>query len=175
MQVYLITVGCTTYEQFKRNAAYKDMRDLAVAQAAVAAAQGIQDQQHSQLTPQQYHEVAQQYWQMQEQQADGILWWLPWRRRKGPAGAAAAKAAVTKPDPPYHRGWKQNWFEVLFPEQFLQQQQQQQQPRGHRGRVRHQQQQQQQRNAAGLQDGSEVQASQSGQQGPASVAERKMQ
>jgi hypothetical protein len=140
MQAYLISVGCTTYEQFKRNAVHKDMRDLAAAQATVAAACGNLQPQ----TNLQQQQVAQQYWQMQEE-AFSISSWLPWRRHGGVAAAAAA-AAVQKPAAPYNSGFRQNWFEVLRPELFLRQRQQQQQqgraqqpvPRVARGR--HQQQ-----------------------------------
>lgn len=114
LQVYLISVGCTTYEQFKRNAAHRAMRDVAAAEAVAAAAAeaatvvlGTPDAQHS---------TSRRPW-------DGLQWQR--RQHNSVVAPAAAPSSIAKPPAPYNRGFKQNWLEVLFPDQFLMQCQQQ--------------------------------------------------
>jgi hypothetical protein len=163
LQVYLISIGSTTYEQFKRNAVYREMRQLAAAHAALQAAHtstshvqpGLQPhaaaaaaatgmapgdamQQHDEPLQQQQGTDAQS---LQKQSGRS---WLPWARgRKG--GVVCQKAP-----PPYDRGFKQNWLEVLFPELILQQEELRQQQQGMlRGQGGGQRGRQQQREGAG--------------------------
>jgi hypothetical protein len=115
---------------------------------------------------QQPNEQQQQQQRVQSSQQHPGNSWLPWGSgRKGSAGGMGCQ----KPPPPYNRGFKQNWLEVLFPELFLQQEELRQQQQGllrgqvvgQRGRQQQRegtegsvaQQQQQQQSTGGVQSG----------------------
>ena len=98
-QAYMISEGRTTYETYKRNQLYKQLRAAAAQQQRQGS---LIDSSSSSM---------------------GSLERLAfWRHRQLPV-------KVELPPNSYDRGFWANWYEVLCPEQYLQQfEQQQQQP-----------------------------------------------
>lgn len=107
-QAYMISQGHTTYETYKRNLLYKQMAAAAGAQQA-ARAGSIFSERHCRVAS------------TSSVSSSGWLAKLGLHRRwQQPA------PHVKLPPNRYDKGFWGNWYEVLFPEQFLQQWQQRQ-------------------------------------------------
>lgn len=106
-QAYMISQGCTTYETYKRNLVHRQMT-AAAAQQAGTADSSVSNHQH-----------------LRRKTSRG--WQSLWLSKFGWQRIQAANVGL--PSSPYDKGFWQNWREVIYPDQALQQCQQQSQRR----------------------------------------------